>query len=672
MDTHEVLQCAPLRVERTGKASPSPDPGAEETISRLLAGACALHAERPECALRLAEEAAALADHRQSARLAGCLLEAGVCHRWLTHYDEALAHLDRALRLSRERSDPVTESHCLCEIALIRAYQADYPAVIETALLALSIARAAGDESRIGKLLQYVGVSYFEMADYAAALPYYLEALSEAERAGSEADLSFAFHNIAALYRMMGEEETGRLFSEKCLQAARKSGTALNEAGALCQISEYLVGRGEYAQALEVSGEALAVARRIRQTQPTAEMNVRQSQGQAYSGLGQWPAAIACFQEALDIACSAQDRRHASVFLQHLASAYRQEGRPGDARAALEQALAAAEEAGARQHVYTAHRDLGKLCQDAGDLAGALAHTEAYHAVEREVRTAEADSRAKALAVRMQVEKAKQESLAHQRDAELHRLRNVELAAANRALQEHAEKLQEQAEELRRLAAEDGLTGLSNRRTLERALAQQFREARRSGAPLAVAMVDIDHFKGINDRFGHQVGDEVLMTVAHLFREACRASDVIARYGGEEFVLALPGTDLAGGVEVCERVRRAVQTYAWDSIHPALSVTVSLGVSVEAAATHYERLLGMADEQLYAAKRMGRNRVCAAGRSEEAPACLQTADRAPDAFGAAGPDVPEEESGRGFSAPPRRCRRRKTMTPSVSPCLAVV
>ena len=615
MDTQQVLQITPVG---KGEASPSPDWSPAERIPPLLAQARVLHAEEPARALRLAEEALTLAGSDPSARLADCLLEAGICHRWLTRYDEALACLDRALRLSRERPDPVIELQCLGEIALIRAYQADYPAQIENALRALAIARAVGDESRVGKLLQYVGVGYFELADYAAALPYYLEALDEAEQAGRGSDLSFALHNIAGLYRIMGDAETGRLFSEKCLQAARESATAINEAGALCQISEYLSGRGEYAQALEVSGEALSVARRIRQTQPSAELNVRQSQGQAYAGLGQWPEAIACFQEALKIAGSSQDRRYESIFLQELAAAYRQEGRRVDARAALEQALAAAEEAGARQHVYTAHRDLGKLCQEEGDLAGALAHAEAYHAVEREVRTAEADNRAKALAVRMQVEAAKQESLAHQRDAELHRLRNVELAAANRTLQQQAallqaqaEEMQAQAEELRRRATEDGLTGLYNRRYLEGALARQFHEARRSGAPLAVAMADVDHFKGINDRFGHQIGDEVLMTVAHLFREACRASDVIARYGGEEFALALPGTDLAGGVEVCERVRRAVQTHTWAAIHPALGVTVSLGVSADPSATHHERLLGLADEQLYAAKRAGRNRVCA-------------------------------------------------------------
>jgi diguanylate cyclase len=166
--------------------------------------------------------------------------------------------------------------------------------------------------------------------------------------------------------------------------------------------------------------------------------------------------------------------------------------------------------------------------------------------------------------------------------------------------------------ELSKLADEDSLTGLANRRAAERTLRLALDGA--SKVPLSILFVDLDHFKAINDRFGHLTGDRVLRECAQLMRQGSRAEDVVARWGGEEFLLVLIGADAVRAGEIAERLRAAVERHAWSAIDPALAVTLSIGLASSAEVTGVEALLKLADTRVYGAKAEGRNRVVAAGR----------------------------------------------------------
>lgn len=166
----------------------------------------------------------------------------------------------------------------------------------------------------------------------------------------------------------------------------------------------------------------------------------------------------------------------------------------------------------------------------------------------------------------------------------------------------------------------DVLTGLYNRRYLQHRLGDELARAQRSGRALACIIFDVDHFKPINDRWGHPAGDRVLAQIAHLIREECRASDIAIRYGGEEFAVLLPGTGMAEALQVAERTRRAVA--AGEFVLPndeAIRLTISAGISCahpapagEDLKTLGDRLIAEADVQLYRAKAEGRDRVCGA------------------------------------------------------------
>lgn len=156
----------------------------------------------------------------------------------------------------------------------------------------------------------------------------------------------------------------------------------------------------------------------------------------------------------------------------------------------------------------------------------------------------------------------------------------------------------------------DGLTALWNRAYFDQRLAAEFAEARRHARPLSLILCDIDHFKGVNDRFGHPFGDEVLALFATILSGG-RASDVPCRYGGEEFGVILPATSLVEAVDVAERFRGAFEDHQWRR-HPELVLTASFGVSditMLEAAGQASDMLAKADAALYAAKRAGRNRV---------------------------------------------------------------
>jgi diguanylate cyclase (GGDEF)-like protein len=165
-------------------------------------------------------------------------------------------------------------------------------------------------------------------------------------------------------------------------------------------------------------------------------------------------------------------------------------------------------------------------------------------------------------------------------------------------------------EEIYRLKTTDGLTGANNKRTFEEELQREFHRFLRYGRPLVLVMLDIDHFKKVNDTYGHLAGDRVLSEIGRLIGGAVRSEDMFCRYGGEEFALLLPETELTEGVRFTERLRADVEAARFEFDGMTIPVTISGGVAMASSEmSGPDRFVAAADELLYAAKRNGRNRV---------------------------------------------------------------
>ena len=173
-------------------------------------------------------------------------------------------------------------------------------------------------------------------------------------------------------------------------------------------------------------------------------------------------------------------------------------------------------------------------------------------------------------------------------------------------------RLHEQSQELHRLACEDMLTGLLNRRAFWNAASDRLALARRSKLRYSFILIDIDHFKKINDRHGHRVGDQALTSVAETLRRSVRDIDVLGRVGGEEFAVFLFDTGLHKALDVAERIRAAVAAERIACGEATIAVTVSLGVAERPWAKALDGIYHAADEALYEAKNTGRNRVAVA------------------------------------------------------------
>lgn len=159
----------------------------------------------------------------------------------------------------------------------------------------------------------------------------------------------------------------------------------------------------------------------------------------------------------------------------------------------------------------------------------------------------------------------------------------------------------------REMATHDRLTGALNRHAILPLLEDQVRLAGRKATPCVVVMIDIDHFKSVNDRFGHWVGDVVLRQVVLTINAAIRPTDKLARYGGEEFLLIMPSTSLAEGWDVVERLRENVAGFDWQAITPGRRISISAGLADIGVTDSFQQVIRRADACLYAAKHAGRN-----------------------------------------------------------------
>lgn len=306
--------------------------------------------------------------------------------------------------------------------------------------------------------------------------------------------------------------------------------------------------------------------------------------GIALAGLGQLPQALAAFDQAEQWLRRSGNLRYYGMLLQQRSRAHEAQG---NTRLALTDL----------QHALTVQATLDQRARS--DTATLMRYQldAAQRDAENRRLVAEQDAQARQLASLQRARRWQQVSL-------------VLGALLIALLSWLAVRQLRMAGRLREIADTDPLTGIANRRSIEWRGRRAFAHALRTEVPLAVVLLDIDHFKQVNDTHGHQAGDTVLVRLAQTCRQVLRQGDSIGRIGGEEFVVLLPGAEIGPARDIAECLRDAVAALRFDAVAPGLAVTVSLGVTVsQAGDREFGTLVERADRALYQAKAAGRNQV---------------------------------------------------------------
>lgn len=450
------------------------------------------------------------------------------------------------------------------------------------------------------ELLRVLTLSACECGAFDTALDTAHELVRITAQHGEDGPALSAAFALAATFERMGDPWQGLRVLSRAL--ADHGGGApelplLVGLNGLCAISisimHRLLGTGADEEVQQILGRARAAGEQAlvmldRLAAPAYEVAVRGNLGEVRLYQGDLADSEPLLRRALRLARERGLSAHAWRVQVSLGDWLLTSGHPSPALADMQALLAVLGDSAPQQTIIRAHHVAYRACRMLGQPGQALAHLEQAECGERRRMVSQLRAQSQLFVTRSEAQHALWLAEQARLDAQTQRERAAEFAAS---------------------AEHDPLTGLGNRRQLQRRCADLLPVAQRDNKALALAQIDIDHFKRINDEHGHAAGDRVLTAMALLLRENMRAGDVLARHGGEEFVLLLPGMDLDRAAEVCERLRERVAAHPWAAVGgPAWPVTISIGL---AAAPPYElaTLLARADDALYRAKRGGRNRL---------------------------------------------------------------
>jgi len=486
------------------------------------------------------------------------------CHHRLDDYAASMDIGMQAIRLWQEIGDPAQESMTRSIITRVLTLTGDLDEALDEGLTALETADRSGELRPRMVALTAVSIVHYTLGQTATAMGYCERAAETARLLGDVIGHGALIDTMACIYyttaetaRDAGDETTaGRHIaiaierSREAVGIARAAGHRYYQANALGNLAEALAWAGRPTEALAtLESFQIDPALDARSTM-AHHLDCR---GSICMALERYDQAIGLFLQALELS---PESNAAMAICEHLSDAY----------------------------------------ERSGDLRAALDYHKRFHALFITVASEATQRSAGVAAIRLETSRAKEYAVQESVRAEKLHHTNLELTLL--------------AEDLRQQSLEDPLTGLANRRLLDRMLAE---------GPYAIALIDVDHFKRVNDVNSHQVGDDVLRHLGRLLRGSCRTGDTAARYGGEEFALLLSDASDVAASATAERVRALVEAFDWGQITPGLRITVSIGVAGTHEAASATAALELADRRLYAAKNAGRNRVVG---PREAPALV--------------------------------------------------
>lgn len=506
---------------------------------------------------------------------------------------QGLAAAEQAMA---EATDPRDRARAAWLSAFFQLRLGDYSGLLAQAQARGPLIRSCGGRDRFD-YVRSIALAGCELGRFDVAMAHATELGALAHADGAPTLQAYALMALASCFERMGDPWQAERLMVEALALMRAHGGQRDRFVTLNNLSATLIGayyllRGDtagadadadaqaaLARALPLAREMLAMHELLRE--PYLRVVATGNLGEILLHLGQADEARRLLEIALADAQTHDLRPQAQRVRCSGAEWALQHGLAGQALDIATRLLA--------EHALTplmpltalrAHHAAYQAARQLGNTALALAHLEQRTELERQRAVRQLRAQSEQFITRVEAEQSRRE----------------------------AERQRAHARAMEADARQDPLTGLGNRRDVARRLPVLLADAERAGHPLAVVMLDLDHFKTVNDRFGHPVGDEVLMAVAQMLRDQLRANDLIARTGGEEFLAVLPDAPPGRVRTAIERIRSQIAGHDWTALAPGLTLTISAGI---ATAPPYDEtaLTARADAALYRAKLAGRNRI---------------------------------------------------------------
>ncbi|UGB39082.1 diguanylate cyclase [Frateuria soli] len=486
----------------------------------------------------------------------------------------------------------------------------------------ISLARQHEDQRLLADGLTWRGSVQSLLGEHALALVDFLEAQKFYSASGAPVESEQNLFNIAVAYRRLGEQAQAREYLDKLLALGEQRHDRAQQLAAHMELGFLESDAGNQPVAERHLRRALALANAVDSRSRGASIHL---------GLAQVANLQGRYQEALDELARAKpgfarmgDRSNRDMVLLQTAEAHAGLGRHGVAVDEYNQAetllrqsgnlryLAELLDARARSYQALDHPDLAvtdlRRLMSVHEALDRKAHSNNATLMNYQFQTARREQENRRLAADRALKDQQLESL--QRVRHWQRLALVLGGVLIAMLLWLAVRQFRRSRKLHRLAMTDPLTGIANRRHIEQLAQRALDHACANGESLCVLVLDVDHFKAVNDAFGHAVGDQVLLRVAQACKQALRRFDMVGRLGGEEFLVVLPDTTLEVALQIAERLRRKVESLPLANLAPGLHITASVGAALaDHDADDLAELVRRADNAMYRAKDAGRNRV---------------------------------------------------------------
>lgn len=565
------------------------------------------------------------------------------------NYDEVQRLQEAILTRASERRDLPTLAQAETDLAILHRRRSDLSRALSGFERALALYRQLEDRNGIADVLTHIGLIRLNQGVYSTALESLRESL-KLQQDGAIAELDRTYHYLGLLYAGLREYETARAHLDRGLAEARRLADASREAPLLGSMARVANLHGAHSEALSIARDAERLAERL--DSPPGRVFALIEQGRSKLGLNQIEEARGVLLRGAAIAEQIGQRGTLARYRGLLAEVALRQGRQDEALALWEQVLPELVGGDDQPQLLATYRLMIPVLRQGGQLQRALDMANDSLALQEQIAGLDMNRRVAVMESTYRAQESARKIELLQRDLEIQGLRlkqeemrrslalavgasllilaglvwvryresrrmTRELASSNAELVKHREalaaanaELEKRAEALAHAASIDPLTGIANRRAFVERFSVHWDDAMVRGSDLSIAVIDVDHFKRINDSAGHAVGDAVLCVLATCLQSLLRAGTLLARWGGEEFVVLIPGADAESAAGLGERLRAAVEAIRREDLP---SVTISIGIASLGGRKllRQEQLFDEADVALYRAKAEGRNRVVA-------------------------------------------------------------